>query len=131
MSGLDGGRGRRTAQKEEGQLETRSAVPEGRERTTALRLVGGASLSVLLAWGAGEKWLVLPAIGLLIGAVLTILPAMKEQPYSYWVGWAAGSAVAFLVAWVQPSVRQPEVPVAVGLGATAAVLFLLWRTPRP
>lgn len=111
-------------------------MPENRttqlsqDRTTATGLISVAAVCVMLAAVTGSHWLVLTTIGLLVGSLLTIRRTLQGQPYAYWLAWAAGSVIAFLVSWVEPGLRFLEIPLACAMALVAAALFPLWWARR-
>jgi hypothetical protein len=103
-----------------------------RDRATAAGLAGGAVVCVLLAAGSGERWPVLVAAAMVIGAVAVHRRGVLDQPYAYWVAWAAGAVVSLLLLWAQPGeVSQLLLlPWAAMSALVAAVLFVRWRSHR-
>jgi hypothetical protein len=90
---------------------------------------------VLLAAGSVQRSLVLLASVLLIGAVGVYRRTVKDEPYSYWVAWAAAAILTLLYLWAQPPqvydvARLLALPWAATSALVAAVLFLRWRTHR-
>ncbi|MDH6111290.1 hypothetical protein P3T36_003314 [Kitasatospora sp. MAP12-15] len=98
---------------------------------TAVGLFGGAALCILMAVGTGSHWLVLPAVGLLVGAVVLAYRILNGQRYGYWVAWAAATVVSVLVAWVQPDGRVLQLPLACLTAVVAVVSFMRWCAHRP
>jgi hypothetical protein len=103
-----------------------------RDRETAAGLAGGAVVCVLLAAGSGERWPVLFAAGMVIGAVAVHRRCVRDQPYASWVAWASGAVVSLLLLWAQPGEadRLVLLPWAVVCVLAAAVLFVRWRSHR-
>jgi hypothetical protein len=62
------------------------------DRATAAGLAGGA---VVLAVGTGERWPVMVAAGMLVGALMAYRRTVQDQPYAYWVAWVAGAVLAW------------------------------------
>jgi hypothetical protein len=87
---------------------------------------------VLLAAGSGERWPVLVAVGMVIGAVTVHRRCVRDQPYGYWAAWAAGAVVSLFLLWAQPgdASRLVLLPWAAMCALVAAVLFVRWRSHR-
>jgi hypothetical protein len=103
-----------------------------RDRATAAGLAGGAVVCMLIAAGSGERWPVLVAASMVIGAVAVHRRCVRDQPYAYWVAWAAGTVVSLLLLWAQPGEASQLLllPWAAMSALVAAVLFVRARSHR-
>ncbi|GAB2717854.1 hypothetical protein [Kitasatospora kifunensis] len=97
------------------------------DQRTAVGLTGGAALSILLAAATDSHWLVVPAIGMLISAVILAYRTLKDQPGGSWIAWAAGTVISLLLVWTNPDDRVLQIPVTGVLAVGATALFLRWR----
>ncbi|MFB7865379.1 hypothetical protein [Streptomyces sp. NPDC056069] len=110
-------------------MRTDSRTQTRNDRTTAAGMLGGAAVCGALAGATGSTAPVWLACGLLVGALMIYRRTVERRPYSYWLAWVTGAAVALLLAWQ----TEEEFTRLVSLGLAgveflvALVLFVLWR----